>query len=185
MLDTTTQIPGYTAGRWLVDPVHSDASFTVRHLVSKVRGRFQRIEGEMIAAENPLDSSVTISIDPSSIDTNNEQRDNHLRSADFLEVERYPAMTFTSTGIRSNGATFLVDGDLTIKDVTRQITADLEVGGFTLGNDGVPRAGYAARFEIDRNDYNVNFSWVLETGGIMVGDTVSIQLEISAVLQQD
>lgn len=185
MSETTANIPGYVAGTWLVDPIHSDASFTVRHLVSKVRGRFRKIEGEIKAADNPLDSSVWISIAADSIDTNNEQRDNHLRSADFLEVDKYPTLTFTSTGVRPGGAGFLIDGNLTIKDVTRQITADLEVGGLAPADDGVPRSGYTATFEIDRHDYNVNFTKVLETGGVMVGDKVSIQVEVEAILQQD
>ncbi|MEO3751883.1 YceI family protein [Streptomyces sp. B6B3] len=178
------EIPGYAVGRWTVDPVHSDASFTVRHLVSKVRGRFRAIEGTITTAENPLDSAITVSIDPSSIDTGNEQRDAHLRSADFLEVEKYPRLTFTSTGIRQNGDGYLVEGDLTIKDVTRSITAELELGGFTPGPDGVPLAGFTASFEIDRKDYNVNFSAILETGGVVVGDTIAIQLEVEAGLDQ-
>ncbi|WP_228011218.1 YceI family protein [Nonomuraea phyllanthi] len=119
-----------------------------------------------------------------SIDTNNDMRDDHLRSADFLEVQTYPTLTFTSTGIRRHGEGFLVEGDLTIKDVTRQITAEVEISGFTPGHDGVPRAGCSATFDIDRNDYNVTFSKVLETGGVMVGDRVSIQLSILAILQQ-
>jgi polyisoprenoid-binding protein YceI len=179
----TTQVPGYQAGTYLIDPTHSEASFSVRHLVTKVRGRFAKLEGEIQAAEDPTQSKVSISVDPTSIDTNNEQRDGHLRSADFLEVEKYPALTFVSTGIRSNGDDFLIDGDLTIKGVTRQITAKLEVGGFTPGPDGVLRGGFNASFDIDRNDYNVNFNAVLETGGVMVGDKVSIQFDAEAILQ--
>lgn len=183
MTINTVQIPGYVAGRWHVDPVHSDAAFTVRHLVSKVRGRFRTMNGEIRTAADPLDSSVTISIDPSSVDTGNDRRDDHLRSADFLEVERYPAMTFTSTGLRPNGENYRVDGDLTIKGVTKPVTSDLELGGFALDPGGVPRAGFTATFEIDRHDYGVDFSMVLETGGVMVGDRVWIQLDVEAVLQ--
>lgn len=185
MTASAVEIPGYLPGTWAVDPVHSEASFTVRHLMSKVRGRFGKLEGHIKAADNPLESSVNVSIDPTSINTNNGQRDAHLRSADFLEVEKYPALTFVSTGIRPNGSDFLIDGDLTIKGITKPITAELEVGGFTPGPDGVPRAGYSASFVIDRNDYNVNFSAVLETGGVMVGDKISIQFEVEAILQQD
>ncbi|SFO39327.1 MULTISPECIES: YceI family protein [Actinomadura] len=185
MTATAPQIPGYIPGTWQIDPIHSDATFSVRHLVTKVRGRFRTLDGEINAAENVLDSSVRVTIAADSIDTNNEMRDDHLRSADFLETGTYPTLTFASTRIRPHGDAFLVDGDLTIKDVTRQITADVEIGGFTPGHDGVPRAGCTATFEIDRNDYNVNFSKVLETGGVMVGDRVSVQLEILAVLQQD
>lgn len=180
---TAGEIPGYVAGSWLIDPVHSDASFTARHLVSKVRGRFRELTGEIHAAENPLHSSVAVTIDAASIDTNNTQRDDHLRSADFLDVDRYPTLSFTSTGVRPDGDDFVVDGDLTIKDVTRRITAGLEVDGFAPDQDGVLRAGYTATFEINRKDFNVNFHWVLETGGAMVGDRVVIQLEIEAILQ--
>lgn len=179
------EIPGYVAGTWAIDPVHSSVSFTVRHLVTKVRGRFRTFEGKITTAEDPIDSSITMTIDPRSIDTNNEQRDNHLRSADFLEVEKYPALTFTSTGLRPNGADYLIDGDLAIKDVTRPITAELEPGGFTIGNDDLPRAGFTASFEINRFDYNVSFNWVLETGGVMVGDRVAVQLGLLAVRQPD
>jgi polyisoprenoid-binding protein YceI len=183
MSTPAVEIPGYVAGKWVIDPAHSHAGFTVRHLVTKVRGQFGDLEGEITTADDPLASSITVSIDPSSINTNNEQRDNHIRSADFLEVEKYPAITFVSTGIRPNGDDFLIDGDLTIKGVTRRITADLEVGGFTAGPDGTPRGGFAAKFDIDRNDYNVNFAAVLETGGVMVGDKIAIQLEVEAILQ--
>lgn len=181
---THIQLPGYVAGSWLVDPIHSNASFTVRHLVSKVRGRFGTLEGEIKTADDPLDSSVTITVDADSIDTNNEMRDNHLRSSDFLEVDIYPTLAFTSTGIRPHGEDFLIDGNLTIKDVTRPITAELEVGGFAPSDDGVLRAGFTARFEIDRQDYNVSFRKVLETGGVLAGDRVSIEVEIEAILQE-
>jgi len=185
MTAPTVKIPDYVAGTWIIDPVHSEASFIARHLVSKVRGRFQKLEGVINAAENPLDSSITVSIDPTSIYTNNEMRDNHLRSADFLEVEKYPAISFTSTGIRQNGEDFLIDGDLSIKDVTRPITAELELGGFTPGQDGALRGGFSASFEINRRDYNVNFGAVLESGGVMVGDKITIQFEVEAVHQKD
>lgn len=180
---TTVDVPGYVPGTWEIDPVHSDVSFTARHLVSKVLGRFGAVEGEIHAAESPLDSSVAVTVDAASVDTNNQQRDAHLRSPDFLDVDTYPTLSFTSTAVRSHGEHFLVEGDLTIKDVTRRVTAALEVGGFTSDQDGNLRAGYTARFEINRKDYNVNFHWVLETGGVMVGDRVAIQLEIEAILQ--
>lgn len=180
---TTVDVPGYVPGTWQIDPVHSAVSFTARHLVSKVRGRFSALDGEIHAAENPLDSSITVTIDAASVDTNNAQRDAHLRSPDFLDVDTYPTLNFTSTTIQPHGEGFLIEGDLTIKDVTRPITADLEVGGFTPDQDGNLRAGYTATFEINRKDYNVNFHWVLDTGGAMVGDRVTIQLEIEATLQ--
>jgi polyisoprenoid-binding protein YceI len=181
----SAQIPGYVPGTWLIDPVHSDVSFTVRHLVTKVRGGFRVTEGRIDAAENVLDSTVRVSIDAGSIDTRNDMRDDHLRSADFLDARTYPTLTFASTGIRRLGDGLLVEGDLTIKDVTRPIAAEVEIGGFTPGPDGVPRAGCTATFGIDRGDYNITYSKVLETGGVMVGEHVAIRLEILAILQQD
>lgn len=182
--DIAATIPGYVAGRWLIDPVHSDVSFIARHLVSKVRGQFRRFTGQIHTAENPLDSSVTVEIEAATIDTNNTQRDDHLRSADFLDVETYPSLTFSSDRLRPDGpAAFLITGSLTIKDVIRPITAHVELNGFSTDQDGNTRASYTATFEINRKDYNVNFHWILETGGAMVGDRVTIQLEVEAILQ--
>src|SRR6516165_8806761 len=119
MSTTAVEIPGYIAGTWVVDPVHSEVSFVVRHMmVSKVRGRFDKFEGTIVTAEDPLTSSVTASVDVSSINTGQEQRDEHIRSADFFEAEKHPTMTFTSTGVRAGRDGFLLDGDLTIKGVT-------------------------------------------------------------------
>ena len=177
-------IPGYTAGTWTIDPVHSDVGFTVRHMmVSKVRGRFARFEGEIVTGENPLESSVTATIDLTSIDTNNEQRDGHIRSADFFEVETYPAMTYRSTAVRQDGDDLVLDGELTLKGVTRQVPLRLELNGFGPDAYGGVRAGFTANAEINRRDFGVNFNAALETGGAVVADKVSIHLEIEAVLQ--
>ncbi len=180
---STTLIPGHVPGHWVVDLAHSDVSFVARHLVSKGRGRFARFNGEITAAPDPFESSVIMEIDAASIDTNNAQRDEHLRSADFLEAATYPTLRFASTGIRANGSGFLIDGDLMIKDVTRPITAELAVHGFASDRDGDLRAGYSVAFGINRRDFNVNFHWILETGGAMVGDRIDIQLDVEAVLQ--
>src|SRR6201997_4235728 len=117
MSTTAVEIPGYIAGTWTVDPVPSEVSFVVRHMmVSKVRGRFDKFEGTIVTAEDPLASTVTASVDLSSINTGQEQRDAHIRSADFFEVEKYPEMTFVSTGIKEAEEGFVLEGDLTIKD---------------------------------------------------------------------
>src|ERR1700733_8993903 len=116
MADTAVQIPGYVAGTWTIDPVHSEVSFVVRHMmVSKVRGRFDKFEGTVTTAADPLQSSAAATIDLSSVNTGEPNRDNHIRSADFFEVESHPHMTFRSTGVRADGGDFLVDGDLTIR----------------------------------------------------------------------
>jgi polyisoprenoid-binding protein YceI len=180
---TTAGIPDYLPGTWTVDAAHSDVSFTVRHMmVSKVRGRFGRFEGQIVTAADPLASSATATIDLSSIDTNNEQRDEHLRSADFFEVGKYPTMTYRSTGVRRDGSDFVVDGELTLKGVTRQVPLRLELNGFGPDAYGGVRAGFTASGEINRQDFGVSFNAALETGGVVVGDKVTITLEVEAVL---
>jgi polyisoprenoid-binding protein YceI len=180
-----TSIPGYTAGTWSIDPVHSEVGFTVRHMmVSKVRGRFAAFSGQIVTGRDPLDSSVTAEIDLASIDTGSEQRDNHLRSADFFEAETYPTMTYRSTGVRAARDGFVLDGQLTLKGVTRDVPLRLEVNGFGPDAYGGTRAGFTATAEINRRDFGVNFAAVMETGGAVVSDKVTIHLEIEAVLQQ-
>jgi polyisoprenoid-binding protein YceI len=177
-------IPGYLAGTWAIDPVHTDIGFTARHMmVSKVRGRFASFEGQIVTGADPLDSSVTASIDLASIDTRNEQRDNHIRSADFFEVETYPTMTYKSTGVRRDGDDLILDGDLTLKGVTKQVPLRLEVNGFGPDPYGGTRAGFTATAEINRRDFGVNFSAPLESGGVVVSDKISIHLEVEAILQ--
>jgi polyisoprenoid-binding protein YceI len=180
---TATAIPGYVAGTWNIDPVHSEVGFSARHMmVSKVRGRFTKFTGQIVTGEDPLASSATAQIDLSSISTGNEQRDAHIRSADFFEVETYPTMTFRSTGVRADGDKFILDGELTLKGVTRSVPLELELNGFGPDPYGGTRAGFTATGEINRRDFNVNFSAPMETGGAVVADKVALQLEIEAVL---
>ena len=182
---TTTTIPGYVVGTWAIDPVHSEVGFTVRHMmVSKVRGKFTSFTGEVVTAENPLDSKVTASIDLMSIDTGNSDRDNHLRSSDFFDTEQNKTMDFRSTGIREDGSDYLLDGEITLKGVTKPITFHLELGGFGPDPYGGTRSGFTATGEIKRSDFGVDFNAVLETGGVVVGDRVQIVLEIEAVLNK-
>ena len=186
MSTTAVQIPGYIAGTWAIDPVHSEVSFVVRHMmVSKVRGRFDTFEGTIVTAEDPLASSVTASVDLSSINTGQEQRDAHIRSADFFEVEKHTHMTFASTGIRAEGDHFLLDGDLSIKGVTKPVTFKLEVNGFGPDAYGGTRAGFSATTEINRHDFGVSFNGPIPgvPGGVAVSDKVTINLEAEGVLQ--
>jgi polyisoprenoid-binding protein YceI len=177
-------IPGYTAGTWTIDPVHSEVGFTVRHMmVSKVRGKFTSFSGEIVTGADPLDSAVTAEIDLSSITTGNEQRDAHIRSADFFEADKYPAMTYRSTGIRQQGGGYVLDGQLTLKGVTRDVPLALELNGFGPDAYGGTRAGFSATAEISRTDFGVNWNAAIDGGGVVVGDKVTIQLEIEAVLQ--
>jgi polyisoprenoid-binding protein YceI len=181
---TATQtIPGYIAGTWTIDPVHSEVGFSVRHMmVSKVRGKFKVFSGDLVTGESPLDSSVTATIDLSSIDTGNEDRDNHLRSADFFEVDAHKTMTFRSTRVRRDGEDYMLDGELTLKSVTKPVSLRLELGGFGPDPFGGTRAGFTAIGELKRSDFGVDFNAVLEAGGVVVGDKVDIYLEIEAVL---
>jgi polyisoprenoid-binding protein YceI len=179
-------IPGYRAGTWQIDTAHSDVSFTVRHMmVSKVRGQFTEFSGTVVTAENPLESSVTASIELNSIDTRNEQRDGHIRSADFFDVEQYPTMTYRSTSLtpQSDG-TWTLDGELTLHGVTKSVPLHLELNGFTADPWGGQRAGFSATAEINRRDFGIDISLPMDGGGVVVGDKVAISLEIEAVLEQ-
>jgi polyisoprenoid-binding protein YceI len=183
MSTTTEAIPGYVTGTWTIDPVHSEVGFSVRHMmVSKVRGKFNVFSGDVVTGESPLDSSVTATIDLSSIDTGNADRDNHIRSGDFFEVDKHKTMTFRSTGVRQDGEDYVLDGELTLKTVTKPISLRLELGGFGLDPYGGTRAGFTAIGQIKRSDFGVDFNAVLETGGVVVGDKVDVHLEIEAVL---
>jgi polyisoprenoid-binding protein YceI len=180
--NTETAVPGYEAATWTIDPVHSEVGFSVRHMmVSKVRGRFNTFSGELVTAEDPTKSSVTAEIDLKSINTGNEQRDGHIQSADFFEVETYPTMTYKSTGIRVEDGEYILDGDLTLKGVTRNVPLRLELNGFGPDPFGGTRAGFTATGEINRRDFNVNFSAPMQNGGAVVADKIHLHLEIEAV----
>ena len=130
MSTTAVEISGYVAGTWAIDPVHSEVSFVVKHMmISKVRGRFDKFEGTIVTGADPLDSTVTASVDLSTISTGQEQRDAHIRSADFFEVEKFPTMDFASTGLKAGEEGFVLEGDLTIKGVTKAVAFNLEVEG--------------------------------------------------------
>lgn len=175
---TTQTLPGYLAGTWTIDPVHSDVSFIVRHLgVSKVRGQFDTFEGQLVTGASPLESSVTATIQTASINTRNDQRDGHVRSEDFLDVATYPTMTFTSTGVRAHGEGLLVDGDLTLRGVTKSVTLEVEVNGFGDGGyEGTKVAGFSASTDINRKDFGITGG----AAGAMVGEKITILLEIEA-----
>lgn len=170
-------------GTWRIDPAHSSVEFVARHLmVSKVRGRFGSLEGTIHVDEEPERSTVEVQIDAASIDTGEPKRDEHLRSPDFLDVERYPSLTFRSTGAERTGQrTLRVEGELTIRDVTRPLALDVEYQGIVLDPWGNSRAGFTASAEIDREEFGVTWNQALETGGVLVGRKLSIEIEIAAV----
>ncbi len=173
------------AGTYAIDEAHTHAGFAVRHMaVSRVRGRFAKVEGTLVVGEDPLQSSVTVSIDANSIDTRDETRDNHLRSADFLDVENHPTLTFTSTAVHPDGAAaWKVDGDLTIRGTTRPVVLAVTLEGAVQDPYGNYRVGFSARTEIDRDDFGVSFNAVMEAGGVVVAKKVAIEIEAEAVLQ--
>lgn len=169
-------------GVWEIDPSHSVAGFSVRHLmVAKVRGRFGSFAGTIEVGERPQDSSVEVTIDAASIDTREEKRDAHLRSSDFFDVENYPTLAFRSTGLRGTGRrTFELPGELTIRGVTRPVVLAVEYDGITPDPWGGTRAAFTATTEIDREEWGLTWNQALETGGVVVGKTVKIELEVSA-----
>ncbi|MQY16628.1 Protein YceI [Streptomyces sp. RB5] len=177
----TANIPGYLAGTWTIDPVHTDAAFTVRHLgVTKVRGRFNDVSGTIVTAKNHLESSVEAVISTASVDTANKMRDDHVRGEDFLHVEEFPEMTFRSTGVRAeDGEAFLLDGELTLRGVTKPIVLSLELGGFGDHHQGGKVAGFSATTQINRSDFGVTGG----AAGAAVSDKITITLDIEATSQ--
>jgi polyisoprenoid-binding protein YceI len=180
---TTTEIPGYVAGTWSIDSTHTDVGFSVRHMmVSKVRGTFHGVEGTITTTDDPLASSVDVSVDLASIDTGNSQRDDHIRSADFFDSESNRTMTYRSSRVRRDGEDFILDGDLTLKGVTKPVHLKLELNGFAKDPWGGTRAGFSASGEVSRNDFGLSWNTALEGGGVLVGDRIQIQIEVEAVL---
>ncbi len=172
-------------GTYAIDPSHTELGFAVRHMaVSKVRGRFDTFEGSLEIAEDPAASKVSVTIDARSVDTGDETRDNHLRTNDFFDVENHPTWTFESTGVTMAGpSSWKVDGDLTIRGVTRPVTLDVSLEGVVQDPFGNHRVGFSASTSINRDDFGVSFGAVMETGGLVVAKKVDIQIEAEAVLQ--
>jgi len=175
------QMPG--AGVWDIDAAHSSVGFVARHLmVAKVRGSFGTFSGSVTIGERPEDSSVTAILDAVSINTSDEMRDGHLRSPDFLDVEKYPTLEFRTTKVEQTGATTLrADGELTIRDVTRPVSLDVSYLGLVADPFGNDHAVFSAETEIDREEWGITWNKALETGGVLVGRKVKIELEIQAV----
>ena len=180
----TIDIPGYRPGVYELDPAHSEVGFEVRHMmISKVRGAFAVKQATITLPENVLEATVTATADAASIDTKDEGRDQHLRSAEFFDAENHPTLSFTSTGVRYEGGDFFVDGDLTIKDVTKPVTFSLDLGGFGTDPWGNYKAGATAQGKIDREEFGLTWNAALESGGVLVGKDVKIVLDLQGALQ--
>jgi len=180
-MTTTVTLPD--TGTWNIDPTHSVLSARVRHLVAaKVRGTFKAFSGTITVGDTPETSSVRVAIDASSIDTGAADRDAHLRSPDFLDVETYPTIDFVSTAVRPRrGTSYAVDGDLTIRGVTKPVTLDMEYGGLVSDPWGGTRAVFSAETKIDREAWGMTWNQALETGGWLVGKSLDVEIEVEAV----
>jgi polyisoprenoid-binding protein YceI len=175
-----------TAGTWEADAVHSSVEFVVRHLmVAKVKGRFERFSATLEVGDDPMQSKATASIEAASISTREEPRDNHLKSADFLEVDKFATVDFKSTGFSHvSGPQWSLKGDLTIHGVTREVTLDTEFVGVIADLWGGQRVGFSATTEIDRETFGLTWNQALEAGGLLVGQQVKIEIEIEAVRKE-
>ena len=176
-----------TTQTWQIDSAHSGIHFAVRHLViAKVRGQFSRWTGALTVPDGDFSrASVDVTIDAASIDTGVADRDTHLRSADFFDVEKFPELTFRGRRVEPKGDDrFALVGDLTIRGTTREVALEVESAGQTRDPWGNLRAGFAARTSVDRKEFGLTWNQALEAGGVMVGDKVEIEIEIEAVRQE-
>ncbi|MGI5226971.1 YceI family protein [Actinoallomurus sp. CA-142502] len=183
--DATTVSPqtpdGWTCGTWTIDPAHTTVSFSARHLMSRVRGTFAEVSGQIVTHPDPAGSTVTAVIGTASVNTGNQMRDDHLRSADFFDVQTHPQMTFVSRTLRRVVDSWVLSGELTIRDVTR--TVDLEVeflGSDPTGLQGEPRIGFSAQATISRRDFGITFGLIADGTKIIIADKIDITLDVQA-----
>jgi len=190
MSDTTTTgttptstIPGLVAGTYAIDNAHSEIGFTVRHLMTKVRGTFQEYAGEIIVKDSLEESTANVTVELASVHTRSEQRDGHLRSGDFFDAENSPKMMFASTAFKPEGDDYILAGELTIKNVTKSVELAVEFLGVDQNAYGQTIIGFEASASISRKDWGIDFNVPLEGGKLLIGDKVDIHLDIQAALQ--
>ena len=172
---------GPVAGEWQIDPAHTSVEFIGRHLmITKVRGSFPDVSGSITIGEDPLDSGVNVIIETGSVSTGAPDRDGHLVSPDFFDVESHPQMTFVSTAVRANRDAWILDGDLTIKDVTKPVSMDFEFLGLVDDPWGNSKAAFSASTEIMREDWDLSWNVALEAGGVLVSKKIAIEIEVQA-----
>lgn len=182
--NVSSTVPATLGGTYEIDPSHSRVGFVARHaMVSKVRGSFTQFEGSgHFDAEEPGRSRVELRIQADSIDTGNADRDAHLRSNDFFDMENHPDITYTSTGVEAVGpSTYRVTGDLTIKGVTHPVAVDFDYTGSAVDPFGNERIGFEGRASINRKDWGVSWNAALEAGGVLVSEKITLELEVSAI----
>jgi polyisoprenoid-binding protein YceI len=183
-MTTTTTVPATLTGTYAIDPTHSRIGFVARHaMVTKVRGSFNEFDGSgYFDAENPENSRLSLTIQAASIDTRNADRDGHLKSNDFFDMENHPQITFTATGVEQLDAeNYRVTGDLTIKGVTKPVTVDFEYTGTAVDPYGNTRLGFEGKTTVNRKDWGVNWNAALEAGGVLVSEKVTLEFEVSAI----
>ena len=181
--DTATQVIEDISGDYVIDAAHTRVGFSARHaMVTTVRGQFKDFEGQAhIDTANPGDSSVTLKIQTASIDTGVADRDGHLTSADFFDVEQFPEITFVSTDVAREGADWTITGDLTVKGVTKPVTVEFESTGSARDPFGNLRVGFEGGTAISRKDWGLTWNAALETGGVLVSDKVKLEFDVSAI----
>ncbi len=173
-----------TAATWQIDTTHSTLTFKIRHMLSKTAGQFTDWSGTIEAGDDLTKGSVNIEIQAASIDTRNEDRDNHLRSPDFFDVENHPTITFTSTKVEKDGDNFVLHGDLTMVGVTKQVEIPFEFHGTATDPWGNTKAGFSGSTTIDRKDFGIVWNKNLDQGGVLLGDEVEIQIDLAAAQAQ-
>ncbi|MFN8521372.1 MAG: YceI family protein [Chloroflexota bacterium] len=177
-------IPGYVAGTWKLDPIHTHIGFSAKHMmVAKVRGRFTEFEGTIVTAPDPLASTAVVTIQASSIDTNQEFRDNHIRSADFFDADNHPTITFALHRLRPHDDGFAVEGELTMRGITKPITLTMDTPAIAPTGDGSTKAGFSMTGDIDRHAWGVSYDGPIPGGGTMIGSRVQLVLDVEADLQ--
>jgi polyisoprenoid-binding protein YceI len=184
----TATVPATLTGTYTIDPSHSRIGFVARHaMVTKVRGSFNQFDGTgYFDAANPANSHLTLTIQAASIDTRNADRDGHLKSNDFFDMENYPEITFVSTAVEQVDAdNYRVSGDLTIKGVTKPVTVDFEYTGTAVDPFGNTRIGFEGQTTVNRKDWGVNWNAALEAGGVLVSEKVTLEFEVSAIRTPD
>ena len=171
-----------TPGRWSVDPAHTKVGFVARHMmVTKVRGSFTDYSADIIVADDPLQSTINVEVQMASVNTGDDTRDGHLRTNDFFDIENHPTMTLRSTGFERKGDDFVMHTELTIKGITKPVDFDLEFGGVAQDPWGGTRAGFEASAVVNRKDWGIEWNAPLEAGGLLVGDKVTLELDVELV----